>query len=72
MTRPAELSRNVWRGLLKKKVDAGAGAVLPPSGCYSGDMNRHDTELLRRWGGIDKLREGRCPLYGQIRQSLIV
>jgi hypothetical protein len=38
----AEISSNVWRDLLKEEVEASAGAVLPPSGCYSGDRNRHD------------------------------
>jgi hypothetical protein len=31
---PAELSGNVWPNLLKKEVEASAGAVLPPGGGY--------------------------------------
>ena len=58
-----ELFRNVRRNLLKNKVEASSGAVLTSSGCYLGDVNRNDVELLRRWDGLDKLRAGRCPLY---------
>ena len=50
-TDQTELSSNVWRNLLKKEVEASAGAVLPPSGSYSGEMNRDDMELHRDWHG---------------------
>ena len=60
-----ELFRNVRRNLLKNKVEASAGAVLASSGCYSGNLNRNDMELFRRWDGLDKLREGRCPLHDE-------
>jgi hypothetical protein len=48
-------------------VEASAGAVLPPSGCYSGELNSNDMELLRRWYGLDKLRERLRPLCDEIK-----
>ena len=64
-----ELSSNFRGNLLKNKVEASAGAVLVSGGCYSSDVNLNDVELLRRWDGLDKMSEGRCPLYDNMRRT---